>query len=32
VNFHHGLSFVTTKNFKLAGEPRWVQVPELLED
>jgi hypothetical protein len=29
VNFHHGLSFVSTKNFKLAGEPGWDRVPEL---
>jgi hypothetical protein len=31
INFHHGMSFVTTKNFKLAGEPRWVDAPELPE-
>ena len=32
VNFHHGLNFVSTKNFKPPGEPRWMQLPELLED
>jgi hypothetical protein len=32
VNFHDGLSFVTTKNFKLAGSPRWEALPELPED
>jgi hypothetical protein len=32
VNFHHGLHFVSTKNFKPAGEPLWQAVPELLED
>jgi hypothetical protein len=31
VNFHHGLSFVSTKNFKLAGEPRWTRLPEAVE-
>jgi hypothetical protein len=31
VNFHHGLSFVSTKNFKLPGEPRWAEVPEVDE-
>ena len=28
-NLHHGLHFVNTKNFKPAGEPRWVAVPAL---
>ena len=32
VNFHHGLHFVNTKNFKPAGEPRWETVSELPED
>jgi hypothetical protein len=32
VNFHHGMHFVSTKNFKPAGEPLWMQVPELPED
>lgn len=31
VNFHHGLSFVSTKNFKLGGEPRWTGLPESLD-
>jgi hypothetical protein len=30
VNFHHGLHFVTTKNFKPEGEPRWPQAPGLV--
>jgi hypothetical protein len=29
VNFHHGLHFVNTRNFKPAGEPRWAGVPAL---
>ncbi len=32
VNFHHGLHFVSTKNFKPSGEPLWMRVPELPED
>lgn len=28
VNFHHGLHFVSTKNFKPSGPPRWQTVPE----
>ena len=32
VNFHHGMNFVSTKNFKPSGEPLWRQVPELPED
>lgn len=32
VNFHHGLHFVATRNFKPAGEPRWRAVPELAAD
>ena len=32
LNLHHGLHFVNTKNFKPAGEPRWVEAPELLVD
>ena len=31
VNLHHGLHFVNTKNFKPAGEPRWVALPALEE-
>jgi hypothetical protein len=29
MNLHHGLHFVNTKNFKPAGDPRWVAVPAL---
>jgi hypothetical protein len=29
LNLHHGLHFVNTKNFKPAGDPRWVAVPAL---
>ncbi len=32
VNFHHGMNFVSTKNFKPAGEPLWMRVPELPEE
>jgi hypothetical protein len=32
MNLHHGLHFVTTKNFKPDGEPRWLDAPELVLD
>ena len=32
LNLHHGMHFVTTKNFKPEGEPRWRDVPELRLD
>ncbi len=32
MNFHHGLHFVSTKNFKPQGPPLWQAVPELAED
>jgi hypothetical protein len=32
MNFHHGLNFVSTRNFKPAGAPRWADVPELPDD
>lgn len=32
VNFHHGMHFVGTKNFKPQGPPLWQAVPELAED
>ncbi len=32
VNLHHGMHFVSTKNFKPEGEPRWRDVPELTLD
>jgi hypothetical protein len=32
VNFHHGLHFVNTRNFKPDGPPRWQAAPELVED
>jgi hypothetical protein len=32
MNFHHGLHFVNTKNFKPTGPPRWEGVPEITED
>jgi hypothetical protein len=31
MNFHHGLNFVSTRNFKPAGPPRWADAPELPE-
>jgi hypothetical protein len=31
VNFHHGMHFVSTKNFKPPGSPRWQTVPEIEE-
>lgn len=32
MNLHHGLHFVTTKNFKPEGPPRWQDAPELAVD
>jgi len=32
LNLHHGLHFVSTKNFKPQGEPRWRDAPELVLD
>ena len=32
VNLHHGMHFVSTKNFKPDGEPRWAQAPQLALD
>lgn len=32
MNLHHGLHFVSTKNFKPDGEPRWPSAPELVLD
>ena len=32
VNFHHGMHFVSTKNFKPQGPPLWGAVPELEEE
>jgi hypothetical protein len=29
MNLHHGLHFVSTRNFKPEGEPRWRETPEL---
>src|SRR5947207_3032708 len=29
MNLHHGMHFVSTKNFKPEGEPRWWETPEL---
>jgi hypothetical protein len=29
VNLHHGLHFVSTKNFKPEGDPRWRELPAL---
>lgn len=31
VNFHHGMHFVSTKNFKPEGPPRWQALPECEE-
>jgi hypothetical protein len=32
VNLHHGMHFVSTRNFKPEGQPRWAQAPELALD
>jgi hypothetical protein len=32
MNLHHGMHFVSTKNFKPDGPPRWHSVPELAEE
>jgi len=32
VNLHHGMHFVSTKNFKPDGEPRWQDAPALALD
>jgi hypothetical protein len=32
VNLHHGMHFVSTRNFKPAGDPRWTDAPELVLD
>lgn len=32
LNLHHGLHFVSTKNFKPDGPPRWQDLPELGEE
>ncbi len=32
MNLHHGMHFVSTRNFKPAGEARWKDAPELLLD
>ena len=32
MNLHHGLHFVSTKNFKPVGAPRWQEAPELPTD
>ena len=31
LNLHHGMHFVTTKNFKPEGPPLWKDLPELSE-
>ena len=32
MNFHHGMHFVGTRDFKPEGEPRWQAIPELTEE
>jgi len=32
LNLHHGMHFVTTKNFKPEGPPLWKDLPELGEE
>ena len=32
LNLHHGMHFVSTKNFKPSGDPRWRDAPELALD
>ncbi|MFT5143628.1 MAG: hypothetical protein ACI80V_000351 [Rhodothermales bacterium] len=29
LNFHHGMHFVATRNFKPEGEPRWMDLPDI---
>lgn len=29
LNFHHGMHFVATRNFKPAGDPRWTDLPDI---
>ena len=29
LNFHQGLNFIATKNFKPEGEPKWVDMPDI---
>lgn len=29
LNFHHGMNFVATINFKPEGEPRWQHLPDI---
>jgi len=32
MNLHHGMHFVTTRNFRPEGAPRWQEAPELAVD
>jgi len=32
LNLHHGMHFVSTKNFRPEGEPHWQEAPELVLD
>lgn len=29
LNFHQGLNFIATRNFKPEGEPRWIDLPDI---
>ncbi len=29
LNFHQGLNFIATKNFKPEGEPKWIDLPDI---
>ena len=29
LNFHHGLNFVSTRNFKPEGQPKWVDMEDI---
>ncbi|MBO6573883.1 MAG: hypothetical protein JJ896_00580 [Rhodothermales bacterium] len=29
LNFHHGMHFVATRNFKPSGPPRWTELPDI---
>lgn len=29
LNFHHGMHFVATRNFKPEGAPRWTELPDI---
>ena len=32
INLHHGMHFVSTKNFRPSGPSRWAELPEVAEE